>query len=112
MCARGLCTPFPPLFAHHLRPDELLRVVKASLQKLGQVIVLGGADKPGDGQAGERTGPRVQVGQQEAKRLAVELDDGELRLGQARRVHLLAVRAEAQFGHRQLGDVVRLFFMA
>jgi hypothetical protein len=55
-------------------PKELLGVVKAGLQQLGQVVVLGSADEAGDGGARERAAARVQVVQQDAERLRVELD--------------------------------------
>ena len=53
-------------------------MVKAGLQQLRQVVVLGRADQPGDVEAGERAGAGVEVAEQNAERLAIELDDREL----------------------------------
>ena len=63
---------------YHADPDELLGVVEARLQQLREVVVLGGADESGDGEAVEGARARVQVRQQDAERLAVELDHAEL----------------------------------
>ena len=111
---------------YHADPDELLGVVEARLQQLREVVVLGGADESGDGEAVEGARARVQVRQQDAERLAVELDHAELQtsgvsggtctrmslsltnlcLSQLDPVHLLGVGAHAQPGHSQLRDVV------
>ena len=69
---------FSNRLTHHADPDELLGVVEAGLQQFREVVVLGGADESGDGEAVERARPRVQVRQQHAERLAVELDHAEL----------------------------------
>ena len=48
-------------YTHHFSPYELLRVVEASLQQLGEVVVLRRADEAGDVEARERARTRVQV---------------------------------------------------
>ena len=92
--------------------DELLGVVEAGLQQLGQVVVLRRADEAGDGDAGERARARVEVGQEDAERVPVELDYRELKQQQVAQmnkillirylclcqfspVHLLRVSADA-----------------
>lgn len=82
-------------------------MVEAGLQQLGQVVVLGGADQARYGQAGERTAAGVQVVEQDAERVRVELDDGELGLGELGAVDLLGVRADGEA--RQAG--VRVVFV-
>jgi hypothetical protein len=64
---------------YHADPDELLCMVEASLQQLGEVVVLGRADEAGDVDARERTRTRVEVGQQDAKRIPVELNHCKLK---------------------------------
>ena len=68
-----------PYATHHADPDELLGVVEAGLQQLGQIVVLCGADESGDGEAVDGARAGVQVGQQHAERVAVELDHVELK---------------------------------
>ena len=51
------------LLTHHADPDELLGVVEACLEELGEVVMLRGADEAGDGEAVERARARVQVRQ-------------------------------------------------
>lgn len=46
---------------HHFYPKELLGVVEASLQQLGQVVVLRGADESRDRCASEGTTTSVEV---------------------------------------------------
>lgn len=90
-----------------LRAEALFRMVEAGLQQLGQIVVLGGADQARYGQAGERTAAGVQVVEQDAERVRVELDDGELGLGELGAVDLLGVRADGEA--RQAG--VRVVFV-
>ena len=69
---------FSNRLTHHADPDELLGVVEAGLQQFREVVVLGGADESGDGEAVEGARAGVQVRQQHAERVPVELDDVEL----------------------------------
>ena len=52
------------MISYNFCPDELLGVVEAGLEEVGKVVVLGGADEAGDGDAGERAAARVEVVQQ------------------------------------------------
>lgn len=54
--------------------QKLLGVVEAGLQQLGQVVVLGGADEARDVGAGQGTRPCVQVVEQGAEGVGVELN--------------------------------------
>jgi len=54
------------------------------------------------GDAGQRTGARVQVVEQDPERVRVELDDVELRLGQLGAIDLLGVGADGEAWHGQL----------
>ena len=66
------------IHAHHADPDELLGVVEAGLQQFREVVVLCRADESGDGEAVERARAGVQVRQQHAEGVTVELDHVEL----------------------------------
>ena len=60
-----------------------------------------GADQTGYVVASERTRARVQVIEQQAERLGVEFDDGELGLGQFGTIDFLDVGADAEPRHGQ-----------
>ena len=64
---------------YNIDSDELFGVVKASLQQLGQVVVLGGADQARDVQARQRARPGVQVTEQNPERFSVKLDNRKLK---------------------------------
>jgi hypothetical protein len=64
---------------YNIDSDELFGVVKASLQQLGQVVVLGGADQARDVEAGQRARPGVQVTEQNPERFSVKLDNRKLK---------------------------------
>ena len=84
---------------YHFDSKKLLGMVKTGLEKFGQIIVFSSADEAGDVVAGQRTRARVQVIQQQAERVRIELDDGEFRLSQLGTVDLLDVGADAQSRH-------------
>ena len=71
-------------------------MMKAGLQKLRQIVVLGGANQTWDVAAGQWTRSRVKVVEQQAERFRVEFNDGELALCQLAAIHLLYVGANAQ----------------
>lgn len=114
--------------AHHVDAQELLRVVEARLQQLGQVVMLGSANKTcgkvnidqrdalrqnvgvftWDRDACQWTAAGVQIVQQNAERVRIELDDAEFGLRQLCSVHLLRIGADRQPRNGQLAALLVL----
>lgn len=60
--------------SYHFYPKELFGMMEASLQEFRQVVMLGGTYEAWYRSTRQRTTARVQVVQEDSKRIRVELD--------------------------------------